>query len=34
MADRVARALALKEEGNRHFGEGKFAVAEALYSKA
>lgn len=28
------RALLLKEEGNRHFQEGDYAGADALYSKA
>ena len=30
----AARALLLKEEGNRHFGDGDYIGAEALYSKA
>ncbi|EFX06056.1 u-box domain protein [Grosmannia clavigera kw1407] len=29
-----AKALSLKEEGNRHFQEGDYAGADALYSKA
>lgn len=33
MAD-AAKALELKNEGNRHFNAGDYTRAEALYSKA
>lgn len=30
----MSRSIQLKEEGNRHFQQGDYAGAEALYSKA
>lgn len=30
----MSTALQLKEEGNRHFRAGEYAVAESFYSKA